>query len=117
MFIADFKFWKGPKAFGEAIDQLLGYATWRDSKTAILVFNRGVETSKVLSAIDGIAKSWSLHQTRGDSGYCRFAYRTASRGGSKHTTTSAPQCLTRRSWRALPAGIGRSRTTFIGVWM
>lgn len=56
VFIAECKFWKGPKAFGEAIDQLLGYATWRDSKTAILVFNRGVETSTVLSGIDGVAK-------------------------------------------------------------
>lgn len=57
VFIAECKFWKGPKVFGEAIDQLLGYATWRDSKTAILVFNRGVETSTVLSGIDGVAKS------------------------------------------------------------
>ena len=32
VFIAECKFWKGPKAFGEAIDQLLGYATWRDGK-------------------------------------------------------------------------------------
>lgn len=62
VFIAECKFWKGPKAFGEAIDQLLGYATWRDSKTAILVFNRGVETSKVLSAIDGIAKGHSNYK-------------------------------------------------------
>ena len=57
VFIAECKFWKGPKAFGEAIDQLLGYATWRDGKTAILVFNRGVETSTVLGGIDTIAKA------------------------------------------------------------
>lgn len=38
VFIAECKFWKGPKAFGEAIDQRLGYTMWRDSKTAILVF-------------------------------------------------------------------------------
>lgn len=52
VFIAECKIWKGPKGFHEAIDQLLGYTTWRDSKTAILVFNRGTNTSKVLSAID-----------------------------------------------------------------
>jgi hypothetical protein len=56
VFIAECKFWKGPKAFSEAIDQLLGYATWRDGKTAILVFNRGTETSTVLSGIDVVAK-------------------------------------------------------------
>ncbi|MBN8491036.1 MAG: hypothetical protein J0M00_06365 [Burkholderiales bacterium] len=57
VFIAECKFWKGPKAFGEAIDQLLGYATWRDGKTAILVFNRGVETSTVLTGIEAVAKA------------------------------------------------------------
>ena len=57
VFIAECKFWKGPKAFGEAIDQLLGYATWRDGKTAILVFNRGTETSTVLAGIDATVKA------------------------------------------------------------
>lgn len=57
VFIAECKFWKGPKAFGDAIDQLLGYATWRDGKSAILVFNRGTDTSKVLSGIDATAKA------------------------------------------------------------
>lgn len=56
VFIAECKFWKGPKAFGEAIEQLLGYATWRDSKTVVLVFNRGTETSTVLSGIDVVIK-------------------------------------------------------------
>lgn len=57
VFIAECKFWKGPKGFGDAVDQLLGYATWRDSKTAILVFNRGTETSTVLSGIDATVKA------------------------------------------------------------
>lgn len=57
VFIAECKFWKGPKAFGEAVEQLLGYATWRDGKTAILVFNRGTETSTVLTGIDNVAKA------------------------------------------------------------
>jgi len=52
VFIAECKFWKGPKAFNEAIDQLLGYATWRDGKTAILVFNRGTDTTTVMNGID-----------------------------------------------------------------
>lgn len=56
-FIAECKFWKGPKAFAAAIDQLLGYATWRDSKTAILVFNRGTETSTVLNGVDTAVKA------------------------------------------------------------
>lgn len=59
VFIAECKFWKGPKAFGEAIDQLLSYATWRDSKTVILVFNRGTEMSTVRTGVDASAKSHS----------------------------------------------------------
>lgn len=55
VFIAECKFWKGPKAFNEAIDQLLRYSTWRDGKMAILVFNRGVDTSTVLKGIDSVA--------------------------------------------------------------
>lgn len=42
-FVAECKLWKGPKAFGEAIDQLLGYLTWRDTKTALIVWNKTVK--------------------------------------------------------------------------
>lgn len=57
VFIAECKFWKGPKAFGEAIDQLLSYATWRDGKTVILVFNRGTEMATVCTGLDASAKA------------------------------------------------------------
>jgi hypothetical protein len=59
VFIAECKFWKGPKAFSQAIDQLMGYATWRDGKTVLLVFNRGTDTSTVLSGIDSTVKAYS----------------------------------------------------------
>ena len=59
VFIAECKFWRGPKEFGEAIDQLLGYASWRDSKTAILVFNRGTATSTV---VQGVRTETEKHQ-------------------------------------------------------
>ena len=51
VFIAECKFWKGQKVYGATIDQLLGYSSWRDTKTAILVFNRNRDTSKVLGEI------------------------------------------------------------------
>jgi len=38
VFIAECKFWSGEKQFLETIDQLLSYLTWRDTKTAILIF-------------------------------------------------------------------------------
>jgi hypothetical protein len=40
LFIAECKFWDGPKSLKDAIDQLFTYATWRDSKAAVLVFSR-----------------------------------------------------------------------------
>jgi hypothetical protein len=51
LFIGECKFWSGPKKLTETVDQLLGYASWRDTKTAIFVFNRGRELSKVLAQI------------------------------------------------------------------
>jgi hypothetical protein len=40
IFIAECKIWRGEKSFTEAIDQLLSYLSWRDTKAAIVVFNR-----------------------------------------------------------------------------
>jgi hypothetical protein len=51
VFIAECKFWKGPKLYRQTIDQLLSYIAWRDTKTAILVFNRGTGLSTVLAGI------------------------------------------------------------------
>lgn len=40
-FVSEFKLWKGPAYLRGAIDQLLDYTTWRDTKCAIVVFVRG----------------------------------------------------------------------------
>lgn len=51
IFIAECKFWSGQKKLSETIDQLLGYSSWRDTKTAVVVFNRNRDFSRVLAAI------------------------------------------------------------------
>jgi hypothetical protein len=51
IFIAECKFWSGPKGLTDAIDQLLSYTSWRDTKTAILLFNRGRQLSTILPKI------------------------------------------------------------------
>lgn len=51
IFIAECKFWRGAKGYVATIDQLLGYSSWRDTKAAVLVFNRNRDTSKVLIEI------------------------------------------------------------------
>ena len=41
-FVAECKIWNGSKTVTDAIDQLLLYLTWRDCKTAIIIFNKEV---------------------------------------------------------------------------
>ncbi len=41
-FVAECKVWRGPKELSEGIDQLLGYLTWRDCKTTIIIFNKDI---------------------------------------------------------------------------
>jgi len=52
IFIAECKFWGGEKQFHETIDQLLSYLSWRDTKTAILIFNRNLNFSEVLRKLE-----------------------------------------------------------------
>ena len=56
VFVAECKFWRGPKGFLGAIDQLLGYACWRDTKAAIIVFNRDRDLSTVLEKIPEVVR-------------------------------------------------------------
>ena len=37
-FVAECKIWHGPKGVAEALDQLLSYLVWRDSKAALVMF-------------------------------------------------------------------------------
>lgn len=61
VFIAECKFWRGPKSFSEAMDQLFGYLTWRDSKCAILVFNRTRDPSAVRLKMHEVVSSRPEH--------------------------------------------------------
>ena len=52
-FIAECKIWRGQKSFSEAIHQLLSYLTWRDCKTALIVFNKKNKNfSQILDSVD-----------------------------------------------------------------
>jgi hypothetical protein len=52
IFIAECKYWGGPKILTDTVDQILGYTSWRDTKVAIIVFNRRKNFSEVLKAIE-----------------------------------------------------------------
>lgn len=57
IFVAECKFWGGPKMLTDTIDQLLGYTSWRDTKTAIIIFNRNKDFTKVLASIPETMKA------------------------------------------------------------
>ncbi len=75
VFIAECKFWRGQKAFGEAVDQLLGYLSWRDIKSAVLVFNKNKKSSDVRLKMHEVMslrqehKRTVMHDVTGDSRY------------------------------------------------
>lgn len=39
-FVGECKVWQGEKIFHETIDQLIGYTTWKDTKNAMVFFNK-----------------------------------------------------------------------------
>ena len=51
VFIAECKIWKGEAELVKAIDQILGYLHWRDTKAALLMFNRNKAFSDVLAKV------------------------------------------------------------------
>jgi hypothetical protein len=61
VFIAECKFWAGKKQLIEAIDQLFTYTTWRDTKTAILLFNKNKDYTSVLKQIGSVVASHSCY--------------------------------------------------------
>lgn len=63
-FIAECKIWHGPKLLQDTYDQLLCYTTWRDVKTAIVLFNKNNKNFKniqnqVEDWIKQNSKAWS----------------------------------------------------------
>lgn len=75
VFIAECKFWKGPKSAQDALDQLLSYATWRESKLALFIFARGGSFTEVLRRLDdAIAAHASVRRRVGAYGATGFRY-------------------------------------------
>jgi hypothetical protein len=58
-FVGECKVWGGPKVANDALDQLLGYLTWRDCHTALVLFNKTVKGFKTLQ--DGMQSLIAEH--------------------------------------------------------
>ena len=75
VFIAECKFWKGEKAFLATLDQLLSYLSWRDTKAAVLIFNRNADFSSVLAKLrEAVPKHPHFKRDRGASGESILRY-------------------------------------------
>ena len=59
-FVAECKVWRGAKELSSAIDQLLGYLTWRDCKAALIVFNKN--NAKFTELLGRIPETVQAHE-------------------------------------------------------
>jgi hypothetical protein len=90
IFIAECKFWTGPQGFSDTINQLLGYLSWRDTKAAIVVFNRNKDFSSVLKAIEQTADEHPLKKrgpTRESETRLRYTFASPSDANREVTVT------------------------------
>ena len=63
IFIAECKFWHGQIAFNKAIDQILSYLSWRDSKCALVIFNKNRDSSAVRRTMHEVMESRQEHRS------------------------------------------------------
>ncbi len=75
IFIAECKIWRGQTSFLDAVDQLLSYLTWRDTKSALVIFNKNKGLSGVVTKIREVMDTHT-HKKRGPviQGSTRFQY-------------------------------------------
>jgi hypothetical protein len=92
VFIAECKFWHGPKTFSEAIDQLLSYLTWRDSKTALMIFNKNQDSTAVLEKMHEIMEDHPEHKKteyfNNKNGWSRYIFVKNSEPGKEIIITT-----------------------------
>ncbi len=60
-FIGECKIWHGSKLFTEAIQQLLNYSTWKDTKVSLVIFNK---ENKSFQGILTCIESWIKENTK-----------------------------------------------------
>jgi hypothetical protein len=58
LFIAECKFWSGPKGLKDTVDQILRYITWRDTKTALIIF---VDRKNFTAIVEEALKAMNEH--------------------------------------------------------
>lgn len=76
IFIGECKFWHGKKHFGNSINQLFDrYLTWRDTRTALIIFVRGNNLTSVIDTIKDYITSHKYYVCEnGNHGDTSFSY-------------------------------------------
>lgn len=60
-FIAECKIWRGAKAVTDALDQLLSYLVWRDSKAALVVFIKTADPAATITKLHAAVEAHSSY--------------------------------------------------------
>ena len=61
VFVAECKIWAGAKAVGDALNQLLGYLVWRDSKAALVMFIRTKDPATTIQRLHAAVEEYSRY--------------------------------------------------------
>lgn len=80
-FVGECKVWYGVKELVEGLNQLFGYLTWRDCKTALIIFNKDrSKFSEILekapSALRELSKIFHSELTQSEPGEWQFRFRS-----------------------------------------
>jgi hypothetical protein len=63
VFVAECKFWGGYEALKKTADQLLGYTTWRDTRTALIIFSRNQDFTNVIKEAQRAMKDYKHYKS------------------------------------------------------
>jgi len=64
LFVAECKFWKGQSQYKDAIDQLLGNLTIRDTHASLLIFSRRNKYSQMADRVEEATKGHEQYETQ-----------------------------------------------------
>lgn len=97
-FIAECKIWHGPNTFSEALEQVYGYATWRDCRIAVLIFNlKNQDFGKLLTTLETQITSndnyISSSKKSANEWECKFKSKTDSAANITVNVFAADYCL------------------------
>lgn len=75
-FIAECKIWRGPQGVADALNQLLSYLVWRDSKAALVMFIKTADPSATITKLHASVQGHSSHVLTklpsNPSGHCEY---------------------------------------------